>query len=160
MAIRRLQTELKQLTKEPNYFFSVSPNEENFFEWDFIIIGPPETFYEGGLFKGKMTFPSNYPIRAPDLKFTTPLYHPNIYKDGKVCISILHEGEDQYGYESVNERWNPSHGVNTVLLSILSMLGCPNFESPANVDASTEWRDSESEFKKKVFKLVAETQNN
>jgi ubiquitin-conjugating enzyme E2 G1 len=158
MAIRRLQSELKQLNKEPNYFYSAYPNETNFLEWEFIIIGPPETFYEGGMFKGKMTFPKEYPNRPPELNFITNLYHPNIYKDGRVCISILHEGIDEFGYESVNERWNPSHGINTVLMSILSMLGCPNFESPANVDASTEWRNSESEYKKKIFKLVSETQ--
>ena len=158
MAIRRLQSELKQLNKEPNYFYSAYPNETNFLEWEFIIIGPPETFYEGGMFKGKMTFPKEYPNRPPELNFITNLYHPNIYKDGRVCISILHEGIDEFGYESVTERWNPSHGINTVLMSILSMLGCPNFESPANVDASTEWRNSESEYKKKIFKLVSETQ--
>lgn len=158
MAIRRLQSELKQLNKEPNYFYSAYPNETNFLEWEFIIIGPPETFYEGGMFKGKMTFPKEYPNRPPELNFITNLYHPNIYKDGRVCISILHEGIDEFGYESVNERWNPSHGINTVLMSILSMLGCPNFESPANVDASTEWRNSELEYKKKIFKLVSETQ--
>lgn len=158
MAIRRLQSELKQLNKEPNYFYSVSPNEKNFFEWDFLMIGPPETFYEGGMFSGKMIFPKEYPNRPPQLKFTCNLYHPNIYPDGRVCISILHEGVDEFGYESVNERWNPSHGVNTVLLSILSMIGCPNFDSPANVDASLEWRNSENEFRKKVYRLVQETQ--
>ena len=56
MAIRRLQSELKQLNKEPNYFYSVSPNSDNFLEWDFVMIGPPETFYEGGIFNGKIKF--------------------------------------------------------------------------------------------------------
>ena len=159
MAIRRLQSELKQLNKEPNYFYSVSPNSDNFLEWDFVMIGPPETFYEGGIFNGKISFPKEYPNKPPHLRFTSNMYHPNIYSDGNVCISILHEGVDQYGYESVSERWNPSHSVNTVLMSITSMLGFPNFDSPAHVDASKEWSNSEESYKKKIFRLVAESQN-
>ena len=159
MAIRRLQSELTQLNKEPNYFYSVSPNMNNFMEWDFMIIGPPDTFYEGGMFYGNIKFPKEYPNKPPKLKFHSEMHHPNIYKDGNVCISILHEGVDQYGYESVTERWNPSHSVNTVLMSIISMLGFPNFESPANVDASKEWQESEKEYKKRIFKLVSNSQN-
>jgi ubiquitin-conjugating enzyme E2 G1 len=159
MAIRRLQSELKQLTKDPSYFFSVNPNESNFLEWEFVMIGPPETFYEGGLFKGKLTFPKDYPNKAPTLIFDTCMYHPNIYNDGKVCISILHDGVDQYGEESVNERWNPSHSVNTVLLSIVSMLGYPNFNSPANIDASREWQDNIDSYRKKIYRIVSETQS-
>ena len=86
------------------------------------------------------------------------MYHPNIFNDGKVCISILHEGVDQYGEESVNERWNPSHSVNTVLLSIVSMLGYPNFNSPANIDASREWQDNVESYKKKIYRIVSNTQ--
>ena len=159
MAIRRLQSELMQLKKDPSYFFSVEPNENNFLKWDFLMIGPPETFYEGGIFKGELYFPKEYPNKAPVLTFTSEMHHPNIYKDGKVCISILHEGVDQWGEESVTERWNPSHSVNTVMMSIVSMLGYPNFNSPANVDASREWQDSIETYKNKIYKIVSNTQN-
>ena len=58
-------------------------------------------------------------------------------KNGDVCISILHEpGDDKYGYEKAAERWLPVHTVETILLSVISMLADPNFESPANVDAA------------------------
>lgn len=58
-------------------------------------------------------------------------------KDGKVCISILHEpGEDKFGYEKSSERWRPIHTVETILLSVISMLADPNDESPANIDAA------------------------
>lgn len=40
--------------------------------------------------------PKNYPMSPPEFKFVRPLFHPNIYKDGKLCISILHApGEDE-----------------------------------------------------------------
>ncbi len=34
------------------------------------------------------------------------------------------------------ERWLPVHTVETILLSVISMLADPNYESPANVDAA------------------------
>lgn len=157
MSVKRLQSEFKQLYKEPNYFFSASPTD-NMFKWDIIIIGPPDTPFEGALIKATMEFPNDYPSKAPLFKFITPIFHPNIYPDGKVCISILHEGVDEWGYEHISERWNPSQSINSVLMSIISMFSSPNFESPANVDASKMWRENYDEYKKIIYKMVADSQ--
>ena len=62
-------------------------------------------------------------------------------KNGDVCISILHEpGEDKYGYEKAEERWLPIHTVETIMISVISMLADPNGDSPANVDAAVSTR--------------------
>ena len=59
-----------------------------------------------------------------------------VEKNGTVCISILHEpGDDQYGYEDAGERWLPIHTVETIMISVISMLATPNADSPANVEA-------------------------
>lgn len=61
----------------------------------------------------------------------------SVDKNGDVCISILHEpGDDKFGYEKASERWLPVHTVETILISVISMLADPNDESPANVDAA------------------------
>jgi len=72
------------------------------------------------------------------MKFITEIWHPNVdASNGEVCISILHEpGEDKWGYEKPEERWLPVHTVETILISVISMLADPNDESPANVDAA------------------------
>ena len=158
MALKRLQNELRQLLKEPNTFFSLFPQDKNFFVWDIILVGPPETIFEGAIIKAEITFPVDYPNKAPKFRFISNLFHPNIYTNGNVCISILHEGIDEFGYESVSERWNPSQSVNSILISILSMLSAPNFESPANVDASKMWRDNFEDYKKIVYKMVSDSQ--
>jgi ubiquitin-conjugating enzyme E2 G1 len=157
MALKRLHSEYIQITKDPNYFYSILPNPDNFLIWDILIIGPPDTLWAGGIFNTKIEFPKNYPNSPPTFYFVSELFHPNIYSDGKVCISILHEGIDEYGYESVNERWNPSHSVNSILMSILSMFSDPNLESPANLDASKMWKENLSEYKKKIYNLVTKT---
>jgi ubiquitin-protein ligase len=154
-SMKRLQKEYKQYINDPNPFYSININETNILHWEFAIFGPSDTIYEGGIFNGNIIFSKDYPINPPKVKFTSEILHPNIYKDGNVCISILHEGVDQYNYELESERWSPSHGVNSVMMSIISMLNNPNTESPANVDASKLFNENYEEYKKKVYSLIA-----
>lgn len=85
--------------------------------------------------------------------------HRAVHSDGRVCISILHPaGDDPHGYESATERWSPVQSVESIMISIISMLSSPNDESPANVDAAKMWRDNRDEFKKKVARIVRKSQ--
>jgi len=82
-----------------------------------------------------------------------------VYKNGEVCISILHPPEeDKYGYESASERWSPVQTPETILLSVISMLSSPNDESPANIEAAKMLREEPKEFKKKCRRCVADSQ--
>ncbi|KAF4791004.1 Ubiquitin-conjugating enzyme E2 G1 [Turdus rufiventris] len=129
-----------ELNKNPVEGFSAGLIDDNdLYRWEVLIIGPPDTLYEGGVFKAHLTFPKDYPLRPPKMKFITEIWHPNVDKNGDVCISILHEpGEDKYGYEKPEERWLPIHTVETIMISVISMLADPNGDSPANVDAAAE----------------------
>ncbi|XP_010520281.1 PREDICTED: ubiquitin-conjugating enzyme E2 7-like [Tarenaya hassleriana] len=155
-----LQKQLKDLCKNPVEGFSAGlVDENNIFEWSVKIIGPPDTLYEGGFFSAIMTFPQNYPIYPPTMRFTSEIWHPNVYTDGLVCISILNPpGEDPSGYELAGERWMPVHTVESIVLSIISMLSSPNDESPANLEAAIEWRDQRDEFKKKIRRCIRKSQ--
>jgi ubiquitin-conjugating enzyme E2 G1 len=155
-----LQKQLRDLLKHPVDGFSAGlVDDSNVFEWNVTIIGPPDTLYDGGFFNAIMSFPSNYPNSPPQLRFTSEMWHPNVYPDGRVCISILHApGDDPNGYELASERWSPVHTVETILLSVISMLSSPNDESPANIDAAKQWRESREEFKKKVGRIVRRSQ--
>jgi len=155
-----LRKQLAELNKNPVEGFSAGLiDDEDIFRWEVMIIGPPDTLFEGGFFKCHLYFPSEYPLRPPVLKFLTDIWHPNIEKDGKVCISILHEpGDDRFGYEKASERWLPIHTVETILISVISMLADPNDESPANVDAAKEWRENYQEFRRKVARCVRRSQ--
>lgn len=82
-----------------------------------------------------------------------------MYPTGEVCISILHPpGEDKWGYEKAEERWLPIHTVETILISVISMLSSPNDESPANIEAAKEWRENPTAFKKHVQRCVRKSQ--
>lgn len=54
-----------------------------------MIIGPNDTLYEGGFLRAELVFPPEYPLLPPKMRFLTKMWHPNIYDDGTVCISIL-----------------------------------------------------------------------
>eukprot|EP01004_Peranema_trichophorum_P009918 NODE_8671_length_657_cov_82.091760_g8046_i0.p1 GENE.NODE_8671_length_657_cov_82.091760_g8046_i0~~NODE_8671_length_657_cov_82.091760_g8046_i0.p1 ORF type:complete len:169 (+),score=20.91 NODE_8671_length_657_cov_82.091760_g8046_i0:67-573(+) len=155
-----LSKQLRELNRHPVEGFSAGLVEDsNPFEWEVFIVGPPDTLYEGGFFKASLSFPKDYPVMPPKMKFTSPIWHPNVYPDGRVCISILHPpGEDEFGYEEANVRWSPVHTVETILMSVISMLSSPNDESPANIDAAKEWRENRDVFKKKVTQIVRKSQ--
>mmetsp|Transcript_21478 Transcript_21478/g.55800 ORF Transcript_21478/g.55800 Transcript_21478/m.55800 type:complete len:127 (-) Transcript_21478:718-1098(-) len=120
------------------------------------MVGPEDSLYEGGFFNAEMKFPQDYPNHPPKLKFTTDIWHPNVFGSGEVCISILHPpGNDPLNpQESASERWLPIHSVETILLSVISILSDPNPESPANVDAAKELREQPDAFKRKVRRCV------
>jgi len=142
--------EFKSLSKEP--WANIELNNENVFDWNIaLIVVNPDSYYHGGYFKAKMTFPKNYPYSPPDFKFLRPLYHPNIYKDGRLCISILHPpGDDEMSGETAAERWSPAQRVESVLISILSLLDDAEVSSPANVDASVTLRRDLEKYKELV----------
>lgn len=155
-----LNKELKELHKTPVEGFSAGlVDDSDIYEWEILIMGPPDTMYEGGFFKARMTFPKDYPQMPPKMRFVSEMYHPNVYPDGSVCISILHDpGEDKYGYEDASERWLPVHSTRTILLSVIAMLSNPNDESPANIEAAKLWREDRNAFRKKVQRIVRKSQ--
>ncbi|CAF1437537.1 unnamed protein product, partial [Adineta steineri] len=141
-SIKALQLEYAKLQKEPVEGFTVKLDDDsNLYKWHVGIFGPPDTLYEGGYFKADMEFPTTYPFAPPKVRFLTKMWHPNIYENGEVCISILHPPtEDPQSGEHPSERWNPTQNVRTILMSIISLLNEPNCSSPANVDASVMYR--------------------
>ena len=143
-------------------FFLGRGDDENIFVWELMIVGPPDTLYEGGFFQAKLEFPSDFPNMPPEMKFKSEMWHPNVFPDGKVCISILHPpGTDKFNEdETADERWRPILGVESIIISVISMLSDPNDFSPANIDAAVMWRNDKAAFKKRVREVVRKSQEN
>lgn len=152
VASKRLFQEYRTLTNNPPDGITAGPiTEDDIFVWEALIQGPEGTPFEGGIFPAELKFPRDYPLAPPTMKFTCDMWHPNVYNNGNVCISILHPpGDDPNHYESASERWSPIQSVEKILISVMSMLAEPNDESPANVDAARMWRERRAEYEKIV----------
>ena len=101
-AQRRIQKELIALTNTPVPNASVTPIEDQLYKWEGKLTGPAESAYKGGVFSISIEFPVGYPFKAPAIKFTTKIYHPNVDDDGtlfffcflmfgigSICVDIL-----------------------------------------------------------------------
>ena len=66
-------------------------DDSNVYDWEILIMGPDGTLYEGGFFKARLVFPKDFPNKPPKMTFQSEMWHPNIYENGEVCISILHD---------------------------------------------------------------------
>jgi ubiquitin-conjugating enzyme E2 G1 len=152
-----LKRQLIDLSKDDDSGFSVGlDDDDDFFKWRVIFEGPTDTLYEGGIFTSILVFPPDFPNSPPVMKFETEMWHPNVYPDGKVCISILHPpGTDRFNdQEAAEERWRPILGVEAILVSVLSMMVDPNLDSPANIDAAVHMRNDFDGYRKRVRQLV------
>ncbi|KAJ3572810.1 hypothetical protein NP233_g2831 [Leucocoprinus birnbaumii] len=138
---KRLSNELMTLMMSSSPGISAFPkNDGNLFEWVGTIEGPAETIYAGLTFKISISFPSNYPYVAPTIKFETPCFHPNFdINSGAICLDIL------------QDKWSAVYSVQTILLSLQSLLGEPNNASPLNPEAASLWDNPET-FKTQLMK--------
>lgn len=152
-----MKRELVSLMKDDDSGFSVGlEDDSDFFKWRVVFEGPAESLYEGGIFTAILTFPADFPNNPPEMRFETEMWHPNIYPDGRVCISILHPpGTDRFNeQETADERWRPIIGVQSILVSVVAMLVDPNLDSPANVDAAVQMKNDMDEWKRRVRRLT------
>ncbi|OQE18328.1 hypothetical protein PENSTE_c018G02400 [Penicillium steckii] len=137
---KRLQAELMQLMLSPSPGISAFPDADgNLLSWTATITGPTETPYENLNLKLSFSFPNSYPYSAPTVLFKTPIYHPNVDFSGRICLDIL------------KDKWSAVYNVQTVLLSLQSLLGEPNNASPLNAQAAELWDNNQEEFKRQVL---------
>ncbi|XP_013097613.1 ubiquitin-conjugating enzyme E2 W isoform X1 [Stomoxys calcitrans] len=111
---KRLQKELMSLIKEPPPGVSVDTASvaRNLSQWKINITGFEGTLYEGENFQLLFKFNHKYPFDSPEVTFignNIPV-HPHVYSNGHICLSIL------------TEDWSPALSVQSVCLSIASML--------------------------------------
>jgi ubiquitin-conjugating enzyme E2 Z len=92
-------------------------DESNILKAKALIIGPKDTLFENGFLFFDITFPNNYPYSPPSFKYLSQnnvRIHPNLYVNGKVCLSIL-------GTWS-GPSWTCAMDISNVLVTIQSLL--------------------------------------
>ena len=117
---KRLLNDIKQIIKNPLdkhgiYYYH---DESDMLKGYALIIGPKDTLYEGGAYLFEFNFPTDYPYSPPVLRYKTnngnTRFNPNLYKNSKVCVSILNTWS--------GEQWSSCQNISTILLVLVSLL--------------------------------------
>lgn len=144
-ALARLALERKNWRRSHPFGFAACPtkNEDqtlNLMIWECVIPGRRGTIWEGGRFKLQMVFKEDYPNSPPRCRFDPPIFHPNIYPSGTVCLSIL----------DPDKGWKPSLSVSQILAGIQLLLDDPNIRDPAQAEAYATFVHDKPEYERRV----------
>lgn len=117
---KRLVKDIGNIIKEPltDQGIYYIHDEEKMLQGYALIIGPEDSLYEFGCYLFKFDFTVNYPYEPPKLTFycfdRDTRFHPNLYRNGKVCLSVLNTWK--------GESWTSCQNIKSVLLTIASIL--------------------------------------
>jgi len=119
-SVHRLMRDVKQIMVNPLTSNGIyyQHDEEDMLKGYAMIIGPEETPYFNGYYFFELNFPNDYPHSPPVVHFCTNgdgvRFNPNLYKTGKVCISILNTWR--------GDQWNSCQTISTLLLTMCTLL--------------------------------------
>jgi len=122
-AIRKIASELRKLTAKSPEGIKLLLNEGDISDVQALITGPQGTPYEGGVFRVRLHFGSDFPQAPPKGYFLTKIFHPNVAKNGEICVNTL------------KKDWIEDLGIEHILLTIKCLLIAPNPESSLNEEA-------------------------
>lgn len=113
----RLLKEIKNLQQSTEFIVYVDDRDMTRFQ--LLFFGPPDSVYHHGIFVFEVKIPENYPFDVPKVQFLTGRIlarrmHPNLYENGKVCISLL----NTWG----TCEWSPLLTIEKVMLAIRALL--------------------------------------
>jgi len=118
--IKRLLKDVKEMVKSPldSEGIYYKHDDTNILKGYAYISGPEDSVYVGGNYFFALTFPYDYPHKPPNVEFKTSdgstRFHPNLYRSGKICLSILNTWK--------GEQWTGCQSIRTILLTIMSVL--------------------------------------
>eukprot|EP00128_Syssomonas_multiformis_P010894 Colp12_sorted_trinity150504_noHs@8017 len=122
----RLKKEFMKIMKSPIPYIVTTPLPSNILEWHYVISGPENTPYEGGLYHGKLVFPSEYPFKPPSIYMLTQSGRFRV--NYRLCLSMSDYHPDQ---------WNPSWSVASILTGLLSFM-LENTPTTGSVETTVE----------------------
>ena len=141
-AKKRLQKEIAQLLRDPPDGVVCYPVGDSVTELEAKVQPMENTPYSQGVFKLAIACGDHYPNEPPSVRFVTPVYHPNIDSEGRICLNLLKMPPKGC--------WAPSFSLAAVLRGIQILLAQPNPDDPLMTDITDEYRTDYSRFVQKA----------
>ena len=116
---KRLIKDIKEIIKNPltDNGIYYTHDEDNMLKGYALIIGPSDCIYEDGFYFFEFFFPKDYPFSPPKVIFHTgdgvTRFNPNLYRNGKTCLSILNTWR--------GETWTSCQSIRSVLLTLITL---------------------------------------
>lgn len=128
-SVKRILQEIKEVQADTSGDFIAEALETDIFEWHFVIRGPPDTEFEGGIYHGRILLPADYPFKPPGFMMLTP--NGRFETMMKICLSISSHHP---------EHWQPSWSVRTALTAMIAFMPTPGEGALGSLDCSKEER--------------------
>ncbi|EPE27163.1 UBC-like protein [Glarea lozoyensis ATCC 20868] len=144
-SIIRITKELADIQRSSDLSLAVACRDVDVRNVKAIIIGPSDSPYEFGFFEFAVKFGKDYPGKAPSVQSTTTnggrcRFNPNIYAQGKVCLSILGTWRGERG-----EEWSSAQGVESILISIQSLMSSNPYENEPGFETANDENDKKNQ---------------
>ena len=115
---KRLYKDIEELQKNPIDNVYIWFDESDITKLLLMIIGPENTPYENGYFILSCTITKDFPWKPPLIKYLSTngniRFHPFLYENGKVCLSILGTW--------AGPQWTSAISLKSLFISIQSIL--------------------------------------
>jgi ubiquitin-protein ligase len=129
-----------------------------------IILGrilPTSNIYNQAAFQIEIKLPAEFPFKPPEVRFVTPIYHPNVDEQGKICVDLL----------NTSETWKPTTPLVDVVKAVVDLIDNPKIDHALNagklfylnffnfnfiliLEIASEYTSNKSEFDRKALASV------
>lgn len=94
------------------------------FQWKAVLLPDASSVFAGRHLPVDITVPPTYPADRPQMRFTTPVYHPNISTCGSIDTDVL------------SNRWDPEQTIEAMLRTVRALLDEPDVHDPARPEVA------------------------
>ncbi|NWU35827.1 UB2L5 enzyme, partial [Hylia prasina] len=116
----------------------VRPLDGNVRRWGGLLL-PNKPPYNTGAFRFELTFSPNHPLEPPCATLRTPIYHPSVDLEGRVCQPL-----------TTPVHWEPTTRAIQVLQDLLLQLDSPDPQRVLRPDVARELQERPEEFRRRA----------
>ncbi|CAF1102393.1 unnamed protein product [Rotaria sordida] len=112
-----------------------------------LILGrifPRSQIYNQAAFQIEIKLPAEFPFKPPEVRFITPIYHPNVGDEGKICVEILNPSDG----------FKPTTTLVDIVKAVVDRIDNPSVDHALKPEIGQEYSSNRSAFDRKALEMV------